>query len=379
MKYKPILRAHEVILYMKAIIFTITLLCYSYEVFAQINLADSVTNEPVVGATVYSDKGLFIAMSDEKGKIDIDSLKKVDISQVTIQHVAYENMILSYEAFTMSNRIALTPRNIEIKEVVVSDRSQADYVVLKGYFRTHDLLNDKSRYFYDGLIAYYIPLKKKGKVRFQLLDYRLFANEESVNEFVRIFGKIFSEPPRIVRIGLESVVKDLPKGNVLIAEGDRRVIKRDGLNLGFVQHTKSGNTQVYFDRVPPQSVIKRKLFRLRGELHRGLTIENYSHTDLDNPAIENLISRVISDVGSIQRKKAYGYIPMENFSEFYVTERSYLSEQEVKDMEGSFTRSIYLEEKSKYTKAFWEDLKGYNIPPLAEGVRKQLGNELKEY
>ncbi|MCY4781216.1 hypothetical protein ORI89_16255 [Sphingobacterium sp. UT-1RO-CII-1] len=364
---------------MRAIIFSIILLCYSYEVFAQINLADSVTNEPVVGATVYSDKGLFIGMSDEKGKIDIDSLKKVDISQVTIQHVAYENMTLSYEAFTMSNRIVLTQRNIEIKEIVVTDRSQDDYVVLKGYFRVHDLMNDKSRYLYDGLIAFYIPLKGKDRIRFQLLEYRLFANEESLAEANKLFGKLLSERPQLPTFSRESVVRHLPKGNSLIAEGDKRVIKGDGLNLGFVQHTKSGNTQVYFDRVPPQSVIKRKLFRIRGEQYRGLTIENYSHTDLDNPAIENLISRVTSHVGAVQRKKAYGYVPMESFSEFYVTERSYLSEEEVKDLEGSFTRSIYLEEKSKYTKAFWEDLKGYNIPPLAEGVRKQLGNELKEY
>lgn len=367
------------ILYMKAIIFAVILLCFSYEVFAQINLADSVTNEPVVGATVYSDKGLFVGMSDEKGRIDIDSLKKVDISLVTIQHVAYENKTLSYDKFSKLSSVLLTPRNIEIKEVVVNNRSQSDYVVLKGYFREHDLLNDRSRYFYDGIIAYYIPLKKKDKVRFQLLQYRLFASEESIKEFVKIFGKIFYEPPRLTKVEKESVVKDLPKGTTLIAEGDKRVVKRGGLNLGFVQHTKSGNTQVYYDRVPPQSVIKRQFFRIKGEQSRGLTIENYSQTDLDNPAIENLISRVTSSVGKIQRKKIYGYIPMESFSEFYVLERSYLSEQEVKGLEGGFTKSTSLEEKSDYSEPFWKSLEDYSIPPLAEGIKKKLGNELLEY
>lgn len=332
-----------------------------------------------MGATLYSDKGVFITMSDEKGDLYIDSLKKVDISQVTIQHVAYENKTLSYEAFRKSNSIALNLRNIEIKEVVVSNRNQSDYVVLKGYFRVHDLLNDRSRYFYDGIITYYIPLKKKDKVHFQLLQYRLFASEESIKEFVKIFGKIFYEPPRVTRVGQESVVKDLPKGTTLIAEGDKRVVKRGELNLGFVQHTKSGGTQVYFDRVPPQSVIKRKLFRIRGEQYRGLTIENYSQTDLDNPAIENLISRVTSHVGAVQRKRACGYIPMESFSEFYVMERTYLSEQEVKGLEGGFTKSTSLEEKSDYSEPFWKSLEDYKIPPLAEGVRKKLGHELKEY
>ena len=259
------------------------------------------------------------------------------------------------------------------------DKSKYDYLVLKGYFRKQDLWNNKTRYFYDGLLTYYIPLHKKGKLRRELHAYRLFANKESMDEFSEMMGWL-TDPPSL--IGLRdpySVLQDLPKGFMLHKEGDKLRIQKEGLNMGYVQHVKTGDVQVYLDKVPPQTVLSRRLFRLRGEVYRALAVEHYADTELEKPAVENLISKTGSYIGALQRKKEYGYVPFENFIEFYVMERDYLTEAELKERKDKLTKDIFLEEKSDYKEKFWQDLDRYGIPALPEGIAKQLGQELVEY
>lgn len=363
---------------MNKIVLIISILFLATSLKGQISLLDSVTNEPIVGANVYSSDGLLLGLSDINGAIDNNILKSTSPAKILIQHISYKNKEVPIQTWNQSSTIFLTPRTIQLDSVVVQTKNNYDYVVLKGYFRTYDLFNNKPRYFYDGIIEYYIPLGNEGKVYHKLLEYRHFENKESVDEFTYFFGKTFSEPPSIFTLKQKSYVNYIPKNYNFVETGDKITFMNGGLSMGFIQKTKMGNTQLYFDKVPPQSKISRSLFRIKGEQYRGLMLENYAGTNIKNPSLANLISSTRSSVGAVQRKKKHGFIPMETFEEFYVLERRYLQKTEVDNLKKSFTKSIYLDAKSNYSRKFWTELKGYDIPPLSNIILKQLNTVLKE-
>ncbi|WP_164123559.1 carboxypeptidase-like regulatory domain-containing protein [Sphingobacterium sp. xlx-130] len=363
---------------MKTLIIFITFICLSNLTNGQIRVLDSLTLEPISGVNIYFDDGELLAISSSEGQVNINNIQN-ETRNLSLQHIGYENKGISYGSFKQSDRVLLKPRQVEIEEIGVNNIGNSDYVVLKGYFRTHDTFNSKSRYFYDGLIAYYIPLKNtKEKVRRQLLGYRLYANRSSLAEYTELFGKSFTDPPKLLRIEKESMLENLPKGSVLVNNGSKKKIVQNGQSLGFIQKTSSGNVQIYLDEVPPNSKVARSFFRIKGEQYRGITMANYGPTDLDNLPTQNLLSKIVTKVGAVQRKKKDGFTHIATFSEFYVTERAYLMADEVKALENSFQKSIYLEEKSSYSEKYWLDLDRHGIPPLAIGIDKQLGKDLKE-
>jgi len=363
---------------MNKIVLIISILFLATSLKGQVSLLDSVTNEPIVGANVYSSDGLLLGVSDINGIMGKSILNTPSPDKILIQHVSYNNKEISFQTWNQSRTILLTPRTIQLDSVVVKTKNNYDYVVLKGYFRTYDLSNNKPKYFYDGIIEFYIPLKNGKKVYHKLLAYRLFANQEALNEFVQLFGKKFLDSPKIFPLKQESYMNYLPKDYELIDTGDKIAIMRNGLSMGFVQKTKAGNTQLYFDKVPPQSKISRSLFGIKGEQYRGLILENYAGTNIKNPSLANLISRIRSTVGAVQRKKGNGFIPMETFEEFYVLDRTYLLKNDVDRLKNTFKKSIWLDEKSSYSENFWTDLDRYGIPPLPSHISKQLNGSLKE-
>lgn len=360
---------------MNKIILIISILFLATSIKGQVLLIDSITNEPIVGANIYSNNVLSLGVSDINGIININNSNS---DKILIQHISYENKEISIQILNKSKTIILTPRNIQLDSIVIQSPKNYDYVVLKGYFRTYDIFNNNPRYFYDGIIEYYIPIRNEGKVYHKLLEYRFFQNKESVSEYIQVFGKTFSDPPKIFSLQAKSYINQIPKGVNYIDKGDKILFMKNGLNMGFIQKTKTGNIQFYFDKVPPQSKISRSFFKIKGEQYRGLILENYSETDIKNPSLKNLISRTRSTIGAAQRKKEHGFIPMETFEEFNVLERRYLQKTDVDNLKKSFTKSIYLDEKSNYSRKFWTDLKNYNISPLSNNILKKLNTVLEE-
>ena len=362
---------------MSKITLIISIFFLTTSIKGQVMLIDSITNEPIVGANMYSKNGLSLGLSDIYGVIKTNTILN-NSDKILIQHISYDNKEISAQILNKSNKILLNPRQISLDSIVVQNPKNYDYVVLKGYFRTYDLFNNKPRYFYDGIIEYYIPIRSKGKVYHKLLAYRLFENKEAVKEYIQIFGKALSDPPKTLTLASESSINQLPEDIKFIYQGDKISFIKKGLNMGFIQKTKDGNTQFYFDMVPPQSKISRSFLKIRGEQYRGLILENYSESNIKNPSQKNLISRTRSTAGTVQRKKANGFIPMETFEEFYVLERKFLQKADVDNLKKSFTKSIYLDEKSNYSTKFWMDLEHYNIPPLSKNIIKQLNSVLEE-
>lgn len=363
---------------MKRSTITCILLLIISALHAQVRLIDSLTAENVVGANIYTNKGLLIATSDEQGLIHVDTLKNITSDTLTIQHIGYENKEFHLTRAKESRTISLNPRKIEIAAIEITNENQLDYVVLKTYFRRYDIFNNKSKYFIDGIIEHYIPVKDKREKSFRkIIGYRIFVNEETVKEQKDALGKFFTDPPAVAHLDQSPISENLPKDFDLVENGDMQLITKDGVDMGLIQKTKSGLLHAYLNEVAPGTKISRKFLSLRGEQYKGVTIEQYSDNGTAKPTIENLISRTRISLGAIKRKSKAEFIPAEGLTEQYVLDRHYVGADEVKKMKDAFTSSIYLyDEKSKYTDSYWLDLERHNIPALAPGIAKQLGTSL---
>lgn len=346
---------------------------------AQIRLIDSATLEPIAAVNIYSDGGALLGTTNMSGYFYIDSLKREKTSTLFFQHIAYRNLMMPFVALEAVKTIKLSARAIRIEEVTVRSINDYDYVVLKGYFRNVDLFNNKTRYFVDGIISYYVPLMdKKEKTKFILQEYRIFENKELSREFENNIGKFYNDPPKLMRLNSTSIADHLPKGFRLERDKDRKFIKQGNTNMGFVQVSEEGLGQVYLDRVAPGSTINRNIFKIQGRQHTGITMENYVNVTPDHLPIDHLVSMVRSTVGDIKRKGQDRYTPMEFYSEFYVLEREYITRDQVAKNKKLFGDDVFLEGKSAYKSKYWADLEKYGIPKLPQGIGNQLEKELVE-
>lgn len=351
---------------------------WSLHSIAQLKIQDSISLAPIAGANVYSDSGTLLGMSDVEGIIQLDSLKAIPSKDVLINHIAYKNIELSFADFNKAKVILLAPRQIPIEEIGIVDRSKFDYVVLKGYFRNYETYNNRSRYLYDGIVSHYIPINKtKGKTRTQIHQYRIYANDVANEELKDTQGELFYFKPMLSPMQKKSIVARVAEEGKLIKSGDRLILEREGRQAGYAQLGSDGNMQVFYNLVSPGTVRSISFFRLKAELYKSIILHTYRGKNLSDPDIADLNSAVVTVSAAFKRQKKYGLVPRDYSHEFYVMERSFITNEEFKALKPELNRSSFLEEKSDYNTPFWEDLDRFGIPPLIRSISSKIGQELK--
>ncbi|QIH33711.1 carboxypeptidase-like regulatory domain-containing protein [Sphingobacterium sp. DR205] len=347
--------------------------------FAQIRIIDSLSGEPVPSVNIYTEDGTLLGVADTKGEIALDSLRKNANSVLILQHISYNNYQETIGSLRKEKLVKLIPRSIKIDEIAIADKSKYDYLILKGYFRNTTFFNKRARYFYDGIIAYYIPLKdKKGKVYHRVLDYRIYEDSLTTRNFKEVMGNFWSWNPHVMRMKAQSVVNDLPSKFVLVQDKEKKLIRTGNLNTGYIQKTTRGDVQVYFDIIPPNSQKEVSFFKLKGQQYTGVTMENYTETNLDKPEPSKLVSKVMMNVGAIKRGRKSEFVPFDFLSEFYTQERKFITKEEFKSVKKELTSGIWLDLKSRYANKFWLDNPKFGIPQLNPFIEKKFGKELLE-
>lgn len=364
---------------MRISIFFLIFFSSIFSVIAQIKIVDSLSNNPISGVNIYTDAGMLIGSSDLNGLVYLDSLSDYQSKTITLNHISYLNLEISNAAFMKSSIIQMQARSVALEEIQALDREKYDYVVLKGYFREYETFNNRSRYLYDGIISYYIPINKnKGKTKMELHQYRLFSNKEANKELKDTQGSLMYLKPSVAAIQGRSLLEAVGKikGATLTTNGNRTVIEKEGLAMGYAQVGADGNTQVFYNVLPPGKNAHVSFFRIQIDVNKVTRSESYHGKNFKNPSIVDLISRVSTVSGSMKRQKKHGHMPRDYSSEFYVMERSFLTKEQYKQSKPNDKRWMFLEEKSSYTEEFWKDLDRYNIPPLMKSISNKIGSEL---
>lgn len=341
----------------------------------QITIVDSLSQEAIPAVSVFNKDGILLGISDSDGKILFDQNTAAGLN-LSFQHISYKNKAYQTKNTESSFTVQLSPNSTIIQEIVINNQAK-DYVVLKGYYRTLETFDNNHKYFSDGIVEYYIPLAHKDRVRFRIIENRVFGNKQTIAEFKNVMGP-FTEPPTVTYIEAQPLNKKLSK-DYLIADGSdsRNILKKEQI-IGRISPLNNNTiTQIYVDFVKPDSIKKRKIFRLESHFKQLVEIESHTTRATLPQDKRELQSYYSNGVGSIKRKKKHGYIPYERTNEFYVMERSFISKEEYAGVKEQLTGKMFLEEESSFKTSYWENLDDYGIPAIDPSVKTVLGKTMQ--
>ena len=316
------------IIYIK-VIFILFISIYSLKCNSQTIFQDTVSSLPIGGLSIYNKNGNLVAFTDVQGSIrflDSSDQNLENYFPISTQHISYESKVITIDLFKKNKTIKLTPKPILLEEILVQTKSP-DVIIIKGFFRSLETFNLQHKYFIDGIIEYYIPTNGN-KVKFKLIDYRVFCDSTVIEEFRNKMGNYFGIN-FIPKISKNSVLLSSPNYKIQDKENNKSDILKGNVKAGYIVCTKDPEQlQICIDLISSKTPKQEKIFRLEAKTYSNIIVENYSSTCISNIDTKNLISTYQNLTGSIKRKPEFGHLPYESSIEFYILERSSLSFKE---------------------------------------------------
>jgi len=249
--------------------------------------------------------------------------------------------------------------------------------VLKGYFRGYHLEDGIPKYYTDGIGEYYIAPDGKS-VKFRMLEYRTFRNEEQIAKAKKrtvmvVVGlactPYFKNGKELTdRLGKSFEFKPTEKG---------ADIRRKNTMVGFARVNSAGkNIQTNVDLLAPAKEKRYDLFLYTCRVVASSQSEIYGTTDLNQLTYNNLESFIQSRRVFLKHKKDPIEVDNTGINEFYLFESSMVPKSELKGIKFS---GYGLRYAHSYTHNYWEELAKYHIPPLSRNIEEALGKSLTIY
>ena len=352
----------------------------TYTTFAQITIIDSQNNEAIPAVSVYTSGGKSIATSDINGKISTAIFNNLsnNTSYVSIQHIGYQNVEISVAELKETTLIKMKRSDNVLPDVIVSSSKSNDYVVLKGFFRTYQSFDSMPKYFVDGIVNYYIPLKKGNKVYKEVLQYRVFGNKPLLQKLERKKINLFTESPRVPSMHKATAIDRLSNKNYqieTIATG-KNIILLDSI-IGFARNIDSNSTLLFIDRLAPAKEKTLKLPGMEMKMLKSQITEIYStNNHLDVLQKKNLESSKENTLFQYKKKRSQDFYELEFINELFIIGKSFTNSTKFNK---NINTSVYIEEGYNYTSEYWKNMNKYNIPPINSNIEKELGNSLTMY
>ena len=362
------------------------IICFN-QGLGQVNIVDSTTKKPIPYVYIISDKGVLLGFSDINGfidtkKIEIEfGIKKTEI--IEISHISYDNKKMNFETFVKNKILYLSQNTISLNEITIkAKKSSIDYLVLKGYFRSYQLDNSVPTAYMDGIVEYYIPLKRKTKaLKCNIIENRNYRNPQLFNK------KISNKGKKALLIGDNTGAPYIEKKTILNELSNYKLIDSTE-NFGKVLVNNDTIGRIRFDTPIEQikidiDLISPERSKTHTILNTSIKTENLSVSELYSSKTskwnkkQNLLVRTNYIKQRVFSKKAKeDSIKEETFSEFYVLEKYYLAKSEFKKKN---TFSYFGSRKTNYSTKFWENIEKLGVPKLPYFIDNQLGKTLEIY
>jgi len=360
-----------------SILFFIAIYCG--QVFCQTQIIDAKTKKPIPYVNIISKKGVVLDVTDINGFIFTKNInnefdiKNIDI--VEISHISYKNIKIKWQKFLKKKYLELSENTIKLNGVTVeANKSDKDYLILKGYFRSYQLDEHLPKAYMDGIVEYYIPLHQKHKrLKINLIENRTFRNPEVYNS-KSITGDR-TGPPYIEK---KTVLYELSSYNIIDSTDCRCKILTQIDTVGLITYnTLPKNIRVDIDITSPERAYTRSFLKNTVKFINFSVSEYFSSKVSQWNRKSNLIARTEYRKQLCSHKK-WQKIPLlvESFHEFYVLEKRYASKTEVKKKKLS---AFFGYRETNYSTQYWKNLESYGIPNAPDYISDLLGKSLEVY
>ncbi len=333
---------------MKTIRLLFILLCLSQVANAQVRLLDEDTRTPIAYATVMN-KGKLVCYSDTAGYVKLPADSDAAIS---IQHIAYQ----TYEgsAKELPKEILLTPIHYNLSDIEVK-ATHPDYIRLKGYFRSYEVNSEKKdstlKYFVDGIVEYYIPVKK-GKVKHRIIEYRSFEDRSFQDEkSIPLMADLDLGKPEIPKIvmGTPRVESDILSSKKYQQTKDGGIMIK-GVLAGVMKTDSLHHRLMSINWVAPRDKISISLFGLYSVQVTKDIYTVYSKLINDSFSWSGLMSQSDYQKWEFKTRKKHDIL-VETYSEFYVQEHDLVTKDALKDLD--LVSGNKVPDSHNYASTYW--------------------------
>ncbi|TDS16070.1 hypothetical protein [Sphingobacterium paludis] len=355
-----------------------SLIIYAIPAYAQVLFVDQNTKTPIAALNLYTQEGELIGFTDNQGKytstLERQSTPAFPLT-INTQHLSYQSKSIVLQNLSEHQIIEVVPRSVEI-DAIELDSKPADVIVLTGYYRSLETFDSNTKYFSDGIVQFYLP-RNGGKVRYKLLDYRIFRDSIVQKDFDTKMGSYF-KVARLPNLSGHKLIDRLKRYDINKSNPNKLIIEKSNKETGQIHISEKDQTsRFHVDLVLPDTVKSQKIFSLEAKTKSEVYLENYASSNFNELSPYYLTSLYEHAIGSIKRKTEFGHIPYEDVIQFYAMERSGISAKEYKLLSSKLESNLYkTEKKSQYSYKFWEDLERYAIPEINDGLKSKLGTTM---
>lgn len=303
---------------------TIILLFFILSINAQIKIYDSDNNNPISNVKIFSKEGRILALSDLKGEINISKLEFPKKDSIEVYHSNYISQKMIWADLSEKSKIYLNPDSVTNLEEVVLTAKKSEYLILKGYFISYQIIDDVPVSFSDGIIEYYINLNKEKVTDSRIIESRIFKNIDSIRAFGNRKGN-----------STFNVLSTIPPFNfneeVLLNEWDNYKIDQNGniksknYVIGRISNF-SDASEFTIEYNSPQNTKKTSILGITSIIKNKTIFEKF---DSEEPKIERITSLGKYYNSDITKKGVT--INYEFIEGFFTIESKYLSKENFKN------------------------------------------------
>ncbi len=305
-------------------ILTLILITFFCSLNAQVYVFDSYSNSPVSNVKIFSKEGRILATSNINGEINISEVAFSKNDSIEIYHSNYISQRMIWTEFREMSKIYLNPDSVtNLREVILTTK-KSEYLLLKGYFMTYQIIDDVPVSFSDGIVEYYINLNKGKVADTRILESRTFKNKDSITAFGNRKGNsTFNVLSTISPFRFEE--------EVLLNEWDKYSID----SLGNIKSkneiigrtsNNNGSSEFAIEYYTPQNTKRISLMGITSVIKNKTIFERFNSR---LPMIENITSLGKYYNSDITKKEVT--INYELIQDFYSIENKYLSKENFKN------------------------------------------------
>ncbi|MEN2436551.1 hypothetical protein AAH994_14135 [Weeksellaceae bacterium A-14] len=325
---------------------------------------NNVNKQIIPNVTVLSKLGQVLGVSNKEGRIDFQNIesefKLIGSDSIEIIHSNFDSQKITWKGLKDKPTILLEPIN-DIEEVILTTKNP-EYLVLKAYYISYQLIDNEPQSFSDGIIEYYLSLTKNKIVDYNILAARIYKNIPVINNLYKRLGNTtLSIGSRIEPFNFYEEIL-LNRWNEFDLLNDTVIKLKDNVIGSIEKVDKKSN--VFVEYYTPTRYKQQSLLGMSSKIENYNIIENFSSEKYD---IKNLLKISKYYKSFITQKKVnFKYELIQNVQ---VLEKKFLSKEEFKNLKLNFNHS----DKISYSQNYWEQESLMEIPFF---IRNLLNNQL---
>lgn len=304
---------------------TLSLILFTFFISANAQLQFlNKNNIPISNVKLFSKDGKILAVSNLKGETTPSKISFPKNDSIEIFHSDYISKKMIWDDLKNESKIYLNPDSVTKLEEIVLTSKKLEYLILKGYFISYQIIDDVPLSFSDGIIEYYINLNKNKLVDSRIIESRIFKNNDSIKAFGKrkgnsTFNVLSTIPPFSFH---EEVLLNDWDNYETDSSGN---IKEKNNLIGRITND-SNISEFTIEYNSPENTKKISFFGITAIIKNKSISEKFNSK---SPTIEK-VSSIGKYYNSDITKKGVS-IKYELIQGFYITENEYVSKEKFND------------------------------------------------